>query len=425
MTILEFSPKEARECRARAIDFFFGHRPPEFPMRWVHLGSCDLTLLLALMVKYQLHPLSVEDTIDQSSTRYDRYGVHSFVAVEYLCLADKCEPAEAALEPVQVLGRHLTIFCAGPPHLDTVITVAQPDRTFEQDWPGDLPTGGENGVEWLQDIRRRLYAPRSRTRQRKAEFLTYEIIDCCSDDLIRVCRAYHLRLSRLEEWLDKKWLKPSDGTRGSWGTEAIQEAWGMEVRQIRTQLGIVARRLRGLQRILRRLGDDDDLSRALADYWRDVADHVNEAYDDTLANVDKSKSMLQSFEQFKDSEQDKESKDQDERMNRILFVLTIVTTVFTPITFLAGVYGMNFADEDGRATIPELLWPRGYLIFWIFILVYFCLSVFGSVWLWRGYARPLQQHQLPQPSRQVSPERHTTPARSSYICLDHDGVDGV
>lgn len=424
VTILEYSNKESRECSPWAIDFFFGHRVAEFPMRWVHLSSCDLTVLLALMVKYQLHPLSVEDTIDQSPTRYDKYGVHSFVAVEYLCLADGLDDG---LEPVQVFGRHLTIFCAGPPHLDTVITVAQADRTFEQDWPGDQPTGSEpTGMERLNDLRRRVHAPRSRTRERRADFLTYQIIDCCVDELIRVCRAYHLRLNWLEEWLDKKWLKPSDGAGEPRGAvESRQEAWGMEVRQVRTQLGIVARRLRGLQRVLRRLGDDADMSGALADYWRDVADHLNEAYDDTLANVDKSKSLLQSFEQFKDSEQDRDSREQDERMNRILFVLTIVTTVFTPITFLAGVYGMNFGDEDGRPTIPELLWPQGYLIFWIFIIVYFFLSVFVSLWLWRGYATKRQpQQQPPQPSQQLSTRQQWALSRSSYTCLEHDGVDG-
>eukprot|EP00420_Gonyaulax_spinifera_P000969 CAMPEP_0197936986 /NCGR_PEP_ID=MMETSP1439-20131203/115825_1 /TAXON_ID=66791 /ORGANISM="Gonyaulax spinifera, Strain CCMP409" /LENGTH=42 /DNA_ID= /DNA_START= /DNA_END= /DNA_ORIENTATION= len=41
-------------------------------------------------------------------------------------------------------------------------------------------------------------------------------------------------------------------------------------------------------------------------------------------------------------------------MNNMIFVLTAATAVFLPAQFFAGVYGMNFVDEDGRPTIPEL-----------------------------------------------------------------------
>jgi magnesium transporter len=59
------------------------------------------------------------------------------------------------------------------------------------------------------------------------------------------------------------------------------------------------------------------------------------------------------------------------RMNEIMKVLTIMTTIFVPLTFLAGVYGMNFHN------LPELSWPYGYPVFWGI-----CITVAVSMIVW-------------------------------------------
>lgn len=53
----------------------------------------------------------------------------------------------------------------------------------------------------------------------------------------------------------------------------------------------------------------------------------------------------------------------DQRMNGIMKQLTIVSTIFIPLTFLAGIWGMNFS------WMPELNWKYGYLFAWILMLV--------------------------------------------------------
>lgn len=52
------------------------------------------------------------------------------------------------------------------------------------------------------------------------------------------------------------------------------------------------------------------------------------------------------------------------RMNEIMKVLTLISVVFIPLTFIAGVYGMNFNPEAGPLSMPELNWPNGYIIIW-------------------------------------------------------------
>ena len=56
------------------------------------------------------------------------------------------------------------------------------------------------------------------------------------------------------------------------------------------------------------------------------------------------------------------------RTNEIMRVLTIVTVFFIPLTFLAGVYGMNFKTDE-KWNMPELSWPFGYLYFWVVCLI--------------------------------------------------------
>jgi magnesium transporter len=51
------------------------------------------------------------------------------------------------------------------------------------------------------------------------------------------------------------------------------------------------------------------------------------------------------------------------KMNQVMQVLTITASLFIPITFIAGIYGMNFAH------IPELQWQYGYLYFWILVII--------------------------------------------------------
>jgi magnesium transporter len=59
------------------------------------------------------------------------------------------------------------------------------------------------------------------------------------------------------------------------------------------------------------------------------------------------------------------------RMNEVMKVLTIIATIFIPLTFMAGVYGMNFKY------MPELEWEWGYLTIWILMLLLGCLMLWG------------------------------------------------
>lgn len=75
------------------------------------------------------------------------------------------------------------------------------------------------------------------------------------------------------------------------------------------------------------------------------------------------------------------------RLNQVMKLLTIISTIFIPLTFLAGVYGMNFDPAAGPLSMPELLWEHGYVAFWIvsLLIAVGLLALFGFLgWLGKG-----------------------------------------
>jgi magnesium transporter len=56
------------------------------------------------------------------------------------------------------------------------------------------------------------------------------------------------------------------------------------------------------------------------------------------------------------------------RTNEVMRVLTVIATIFIPLTFIVGVYGMNFDRKAGPLNMPELGWPLGYLFVWLVMI---------------------------------------------------------
>jgi len=275
-------------------------------------------------------------------------------------------------EPVRVRGRHVAMFCAGPPTLDTIITISQPDRSFKEEWPGGISflAANEPGDAWVDGLRNRLEAQLSRLRERQCDFLVYQIIDLCTDEITKVTRGYTKRLMQLERDLQDKGAK-------------VPVDWSSEVSLARLQLAYLSRRVRALQRVVRHIMHDTDLSVGAMGYYQDVCDHLNEAHDDAVQLGERCSALADSYEQTLERGQDHLQQIAAERMNKTLFVLTFFTTVFTPLQFLAGVYGMNFVRKDGSPNLPELHWVNGYQIFWIAISVYAVLCLIFTIWLFR------------------------------------------
>jgi Mg2+ and Co2+ transporter CorA len=324
--------------------------------------------LLGLAIKYGLHPLAVEDVLDRSPTKFDRFGHHYFITLEKLFLASADHKGSQPQGERVLLGAsHLAIFCAGQPHYDTLITVSQTDKTDKRE------ETERKADRWIGVVSGMISGTHSRVRERGVNYLLYKILDEYADDLLNsVVFAYVVRLEELERQCTK--ITTEKERRDLWD----------EVQEAKQELARVERRIRGLQRVVRRIADDTDLVKGLTGYMGDVQEHLDEAQETAAKAIMKCDGVLGTYQQ----EQEHLRARQADQQNYILCVLTVVTAVFTPMTFIAGVYGMNFVDKHNRPTIPELTMEHGYSLFWYGNILYLVLigAVLFCLFIWPGCA---------------------------------------
>jgi magnesium transporter len=109
-------------------------------------------------------------------------------------------------------------------------------------------------------------------------------------------------------------------------------------------------------------------------FLRDVYDHCIQAMD-----------LVENYKEITSSIIDLYLSMVSNRMNEIMKVLTIISVIFIPLTFIAGIYGMNFARQDDHGhtipdNMPELYWHHGYLYALIFM---FLIAIFQVFIFWR------------------------------------------
>eukprot|EP00930_Biecheleria_cincta_P045440 TRINITY_DN3130_c0_g1_i3.p1 TRINITY_DN3130_c0_g1~~TRINITY_DN3130_c0_g1_i3.p1 ORF type:complete len:1047 (+),score=146.07 TRINITY_DN3130_c0_g1_i3:379-3141(+) len=351
------------------VEFLFANRRANKPwgsqiVRWVHFDDLKLRALLGLTIKYSLHPSSVEDVINQNTAKMDRYGNNYFVAAQLLSLVSSGDGSE----PIRVAGHHMAAFCCGPPAFDTIITVVQPDMTFAQDGREAEATEIARH-EWIEKLKLRLQMPRSRLRERQSDFLFYNVLDLATSQMAAVTRAFSARLVQLDMTLHGYLQDMYTTARSSLG-HCDSSA---ELLNIKVQLLVLMRRLKGLHQILSDLMSHNDISSGVMNNLQALARRIIDSTEDAVHLSDMCSHITKTNQSWLQSERDNRKDEQSDKLNRILFVLTTGTFVLAPIQLFAGIYGMNFVAKDGSPGIPELTHQDGYTIFWILTLVYFAL----------------------------------------------------
>jgi len=359
------------------LRFFFGCRskPPDVAgdpvakggrcIRWVHMDATaglDRLTLLRLAVKYNLHPLAIDDVLDnRTGTKIDRYGTHIVVSADILGLASVA-PSKSKGPParVRIHRSHVTIFLAGPPEVDTMLTVHQ-ERRDTSSWLEMWHRGRENvqvpddGGLWrlLRDdlqlgrggdlgggkTDRR---PPKRMREEKSDYLLYEVLRRIVGQLRPIALAYAKRLGHLHQ-------KPVN--------KLTQDDMD-EIAEIKLETYDFVRSVRPMKQVVKHCIDDQDFNNAARMYMEDVRDAIDCIMED-IAHLEKMAETLESaHERYR-----------DKQMSDTLYILSILSTIFLPLQFTTGWYGMNFVH------MPELHWDYGYQYFWCLQLT--CLVMSG------------------------------------------------
>ncbi|MDZ8106945.1 MAG: magnesium/cobalt transporter CorA [Nostoc sp. DedQUE12a] len=197
----------------------------------------------------------------------------------------------------------------------------------------------------FEPVRSRIEKGKGIIRTQKADYLAYALLDAIIDGYFPVLELYGERIEELEEEVI---VKPTPQT--------LQNIY-----QIRREL-LQLRRAIWPQRdaINSLIRDGSDLiSEEVRIYLRDCYDHAVQVMD-----------MVETYRELASGLMDVYLSAVSNKMNEIMKVLTVISSVFIPLTFVAGIYGMNFNTDKSPYNMPELNWYWGYPI---------CLAAMGVI----------------------------------------------
>lgn len=181
----------------------------------------------------------------------------------------------------------------------------------------------------------RLKVENSRIRKKGVDYLAYALIDSIVDHYFRILEEFGDRLEILEDQL----LDDPD-----------QETF-QKIHTLRRNLVFFRKAVWPLRDTLNSVIRDHTpfIKDDTKIFLRDVYDHVVQVID----NIENYRDMIISMHDIYMSHV-------SNKMNEVMKVLTIIATIFIPLTFIAGIYGMNFNPETSPYNMPELTWYWGY-----------------------------------------------------------------
>ena len=322
VTCVDYCPEQVRVERVDDVRSFLAtHRPEWSSVRWIDVvGVGDPTLLRALAEKYELHPLAVEDVVNRGqrpkAEDYPASAEHPGRLFVVVRLVDRVDGNLSTEQVSLFLGR------------DTVLSFRA------------------RGPEPFVPIVQRIETPNSRLRRSDASFLLYCLIDAVVDHSFPLLEEVSDGLEELEE-------------------AVFQDQAGRDAPQ---RLHRMNRELMVLRRVtwpMRDLLDNlhrehhECLSDTTRTYLRDVHDHVVRILD-----------LLETYRELAANLVEMHMVSASSRLGDIVKTLTIISTIFVPLTFLAGVYGMNMPiPENEHAWTYPAFWMvsvgiAGALLYW-------------------------------------------------------------
>lgn len=306
-------------------------RPDWAHVRWINVvGLQDPGTLSALAKHYDLHPLAMEDVVHASARpKVETYGQPEIGRPRYFLTA-RMLYREGAIEnnPAagQLVAEQISIFLG--PH--TVIT-------FQQ----------RRGDVW-QPVRERIKNAKSRFHERGPGYLLYALLDAVVDAIFPLLDGYAEQIDAIETRIlfDGK---PDEGII-------------MQVHRLKRELMLLRREAWPMRELVRSVLEQDNvlMEEQTRVYLRDVGDHAVSAIE-----------LLETYRELTHGLAEAWVSMASHRMNEVMKVLTIVAALFIPISFLAGVFGMNFEY------FPGLDKPSA---FWIFCGT--CLGICTVMLVW-------------------------------------------
>ena len=302
------------EQRFQAVDDCLPHLERS-GITWVNVeGVHNVDIIRHLGERFNLHPLVLEDIVNTvQRPKIEDYDDYLFIVLRMLRPTGGGEFSSEQLSMV-----------LGPNHL----------FSFQEGLQGDV----------FDTVRERIRNGKGKIRGMGADYLAYALIDAIVDSYFSVLEDLGERIVNLEEDLT---VSPNSTTLH-------------EINDIKKEIIFLRKAVWPLREAVSFLerGDSHLLSPATRLYFRDVYDHTVQVIDTVETYRDLLSGMLDLY-----------LSSISNRINEVMKFLTVIGTIFMPLTFLVGVYGMNFKH------MPELEWHNGYFMLWGLMIALFIAMI--------------------------------------------------
>jgi len=317
ITIIDYDETHFQEREAKSIEecFLFKEKPT---LTWINVdGLHQVEVMERLGECYGLHPLVMEDILNTDQrTKMEDYGDYMYIVLKALEFGSKSNEVEA--EQISLILGSNFVF------------------SF-QEREGDT----------FNPIRERIRNGKGHIRKMGTDYLAYALLDSIVDNYFIILEKIGEKIEFLEEKLVST---PSP--------ETLQM-----IQHLKREMIFLRKAIWPLREVISSLERRESslIKESTRVYLRDVYDHAIQVMDTIETYRDMVSSMLDIY-----------LSSVSNRLNSVMKVLTIIATIFMPLSFLAGVYGMNFKF------MPELEWRWSYPLIWlimvgigIFMLTYF------------------------------------------------------
>ena len=314
ITIMDFDEAEFRELHANDLEAC-GQFMQTDSITWINIsGIHDIDMIQKLGTCFNLHPLVLEDVLNtEQRPKMDDFD-------DYIFLVLKMVYPDVAHQGVQY---EQISFIIGPTY---VISLQEVEEDI------------------FDSVRERIRQGKGRIRKQGSDYLAYAMVDMVVDQYFKILEDLGEQIETLQDAVIEN---PEPTSLGI-------------IQNLKKEILFLRKSIWPLREIIHALTREDSelIRKETVIFLRDVYDH-------TIQIID----TLETFRDMLSGTLDIYLSNVSNRMNEVMKVLTIMATIFIPMTFIAGIYGMNFKY------MPELEWAWSYPILWLVLISMFLVMV--------------------------------------------------
>jgi len=314
LKLITYTPSEYNEKVSYNVDDFIPFS--DKGISWLNVsGIHDVSIIEKIGKVFGIHPLILEDVLNtHQRPKIEQFDTYDFIVLRLLFYDEK----EHEINPEQVsliLGKNF------------VITFQEKDNDIFNRLIDNIKTS------------------KGKIRGLGSDFLAYSIIDSITDNYFEILESIGEEIENLEDSVIKTPIP-----------EVLSKIYNLK-----QELIVMHKYIWPLRDVISKMerGDSRFIKKHTQMYLKDIYDHTVQ--------------IIESIETYRDMVSvmiDIYLSGVSNKMNEVMKVLSVFAFIFIPLTFLVGVYGMNFDY------MPELKWKYSYLILWVFMLIIITSLIF-------------------------------------------------